>query len=257
MSDRFITDNVLVAFETMNHIKHKRTGKVEEMALKLDMSKAFNRVEWGCLEKIMYKMGFHDMWVKTVMRYVSSVTYSIKINGHPRGHIIPTRGIRQGDPLSRFLFLFCVEGLLALIRKATRSVQLNGVAACQRGPKISHIFFADDSIIFCRATIEECSTLEDILETYERSSSQQLNHEKTALFFSSNTPQTIQDTIKNRFGVEIIRKHETYLGLSSLVGKGKCNTFQKLKERLANKLSGWKEKLLSHAGKEILIKVVA
>ena len=257
MLDRLITDNVLVAFETMNHIKHKRTGKVEEMALKLDMSKAFNRVEWGCLEKIMYKMGFHDMWVKTVMRCVNSVTYSIKINGHPCGHIIPTRGIRQGDPLSPFLFLFCAEGLSALIRKAMERGQLNGVAACQRGPKISHIFFADDNIIFCRATIEECSTLENILETYERSSGQQLNREKTALFFSRNTPQTIQDTIKNRFGVEIIRQHETYLGLPSLVGKEKCNTFRQLKERLANKLSGWKEKLLSHADKEILIKVVA
>ena len=103
----------------------------------------------------------------------------------------------------------------------------------------------------------KCSTLDNILETYECSSGQQLNREKTALFFSHNTPQTIQDTIKNRFGAEIIRQHETYLGLPSLVGKGKCNTFRQLKERLANKLSGWKEKLLSHADKEILIKVVA
>ena len=115
---------------------------------------------------------------------------------------------------------------------------LNEVETCQRGPKFSHIFFADDSIIFCHATIEECSTLEDILETYGRSSGQQLNCEKTALFFSRNTPHSIQVTIKNQFGAEIIRQHETYLGLPSLVGKGKCNTFQQLKERLANKLSG-------------------
>ncbi|KAL0004819.1 hypothetical protein SO802_012380 [Lithocarpus litseifolius] len=149
------------------------------------------------------------------------------------------------------------EGLLALIRKAVERGLLNGVAASQRGPKISHLFFADDSIIFCRATIEECSTLEDILETCEHSSGQQLSHEKTASFFSHNTPLAIQNTIKNRFGAEIIQQHETYLGLPSLVGKGKCNTFRQLKERLDNKLSGWKEKLLSHASKEILIKVVA
>ena len=144
MSDHLITDNILVAFETMNHIKHKRTGKVGEMALKLDMSKAFDWVEWGCLENIMYKMGFHDMWVKTMMGCVSSVTYSIKINGQSRGHIIPTRGICQGDPLSPFLFLFCVEGLSAIIRKAVEIGLLSGVAASQGGPKISHLFFVDD-----------------------------------------------------------------------------------------------------------------
>ena len=83
MFDCLITNNVLVAYETMHHINQKRSGKVGEMALKLDMRKAFDRVEWGCLEKIMYKMGFHDSWVKLMMRYVNTVTYSIKINGRP------------------------------------------------------------------------------------------------------------------------------------------------------------------------------
>ena len=184
MSDRLITDNVLVAYETMHHINQKRSGKVGEMALKLDIRKAFDRVEWGCLEKIMYKMGFHESWVKLVMRCVSTVTYSIKINGRPRGHIIPFRGLRQGDPLSPFLFLFCAEGLSTLIRKSVEFGLLNGVATCLRGPKISHLFFVDDSLIFCKANIEECSTLEENLDTYECSTGQQLNREKTSLFFS-------------------------------------------------------------------------
>ena len=81
MSDRLIIDNMLVAVETMHYIKQKRTGRFGEMALKLYMSKAFDQVEWGCLKKIMYKMGFHDTWVNMVMTCVTSVTYSIKING--------------------------------------------------------------------------------------------------------------------------------------------------------------------------------
>ena len=203
-------------------------------------------------------MGFHDTWVKMVMRCVTSVTYSIKTNGQPRGHLTPTRGICQGDPLSPFLFLFCAKGLSNLLRKSVERGLLTGVVACPRGPKISHLFFADDSLIFCcRATIEKCYTLEEILEIYENSSAQQLNLEKIALFFSRNTSQDIQYTIKNHFRAENIKQHETYLGLPSLVGKNKCNTFWHLKERLDNKLSGWKEKLLSHAGKEILIKAVA
>lgn len=89
---------------------------------------------------------------------------------------------------------------------------------------------------------------------FEQAFGQQLNREKTSLFFSSNTPQDFQDDIKNRFGAKVICQYES---LPSLVGKLKCNTFRQLKERLDNKLSGWKEKTLSHVGKDILIKAVA
>ena len=92
---------------------------------------------------------------------------------------------------------------------------------------------------------------------YEQAAGQQLNREKTSLYFSRNTPQDVQDDIKNRFGAEIIKEHEKYLGLPSLGGKNKRNTSCQLIEWLNNKLLGWNEKLLSNAGKEILIKTVA
>ena len=205
----------------------------------------------------MLRMGFSTKLVNTVMLCVTSITYSIRINGKPRGHITPTRGLRQGDPISPFLFLFCAEGLLALLRQATSKGELHGVAACPQGPCISHLFFADDSIIFCQATNDDCNRLEHILETYERASGQQLNREKTSLFFSHNTPQETWESIQHRFGAKVIRQHETYLGLPSLIGRSKKNTFRALKEKLAKKLSGWKEKMPSQAGKEILIKAVA
>ena len=116
--ERLITDNVLVAFETMHHISQKKGGKIEEMALKLDMSKAYDRVEWVWLEKVMEKLGFADQMRNFIMRCVSTVTYSIKINGTLRGHITPSRGIHQEDPLSPYLFLLCAEGLSALIQLA-------------------------------------------------------------------------------------------------------------------------------------------
>ena len=257
MYDHLITDNIIVAFETMHHLNKKRSGKIGEMALKLDMSKAFDRVEWGCLGKIMQKMGFNDKWVKLIMQCITSVTYSVRINGKPRGHIIPSRGLRQGDPISPFLFLFCAEGLSALLNQSAAAGQLQGVSACPLGPRISHLFFADDSIIFCQVTSKQCSHLEHLLTIYEQASGQQLNKEKTALFFSRNTPRDTQEEIKFRFGVEVIKQHETYLGLPSLVARSKKHTFRALKEKLDNILSGWKEKLLSQAGKEVLIKAVA
>ena len=159
--------------------------------------------------------------------------------------------------MSPYLFILCAEGLSALINKAVQNRSIHGVAASARGPKISHLFFADDSLIFGRATIRECSDILRVLQVYEESSGQQLNRTKTSIFFSSNTDQNTREAIKARFGAQIIKPHESYLGLPSLVGRSKRNTFAQLKERVANKLAGWKEKLLSNAGKEILIKAVA
>ena len=200
MHGRLITDNILVAFEVMHHIKQKKGGKLGDIALKLDMSKAYDRVEWACLEKIMEKMGFAEKWRNLVMRCVSSVTYSIRINGKPRGHIIPTRGIRQGDPLSPYLFMLCAEGLSSLIRRAVENGDMEGLAVSRGGPRLSHLFFADDSLIFCKASMDECNSLQRILQVYEQASGQQLNCAKTSLFFSSNTPGDVQQEIKNMFG---------------------------------------------------------
>ena len=222
------------------------------MALKLDMSKAYDWVEWGGLELIMLRMGFHSKWVNTIMHCLTSITYSIRINGVPHGHITPTRGLRQGDSLSPYLFLLCVEGLSSLIQKAALEEKITGISICRRGPQLSHLFFADDSLMFCQATSDDCVELMRLIQVYESSTGQQLNKEKTSLFFSRNTPMDTQESIKQMFEAEIIKQHEKYLGLPSLVGRSKRNTFQQLKERLANKLAGWKEKLLSSAGRRYL-----
>ena len=134
---------------------------------------------------------------------------------------------------------------------------MGGIVVSRGGPKLSHLFFVDDSLIFCKASMEECNELQKILQVYKDALGQQLNQAKTSLFFSSNTPREIQEEIKNRFGAQVIKQHEKYLGLPSLVGKNKRNTFNDIKDKLRKKLAGWKDKLLSKAGKEILIKAVA
>ena len=250
---RLITDNILVAFQTMHYISQKKGGKVGEMALKLDISMAYDRVEWVCLDKIMDKLGFD---VKC-MQCVTTITYSIKINGMPRGNIIPSRGIRQGDPLSPYLFILCAEGLSAMMQASVTNKELQGVVVCRSGLKLSHLFFVDDSLIFCKVSILECNALQKILGVYESASGQQLNRVKTSLFFSKNTPMAIQEEIKQRFGAQVIKQYEKYLGLPSLVGKNKRNTFNEIKEKLHKKFAGWKEKMFSKARKEVLNKAVA
>jgi hypothetical protein len=110
------------------------------MAVKLDMSKAYDRVEWRFLEAVMRKMGFNEKWVSLIMMCVRSVRYSILVNGSPQGLIIPSRGIRQGDPISPYLFLLCAEALSSMLHKAHGDGVLTGVPTSKKGPKLSHLF---------------------------------------------------------------------------------------------------------------------
>ena len=91
LSDRLISDNILVAFETLHHMRNHNKGKAGFMALKLDMSKAYDRVEWSYMEQVLVKMGFHDRWVHLMMLCITNASYYILINGEPHGNITPTR----------------------------------------------------------------------------------------------------------------------------------------------------------------------
>ena len=141
--DKAILDNILVAFESLHHLKTKKTGKNGFMAIKLDMSKAYERLEWCFLMNIMERMGFHEKWRGLIYVCISSVSFSVMVNGEPRGHIVPTRGLRQADPLSPYLFLLCSEGLRQadpLIQHAINDGKLYGFSLYRSGPKISHLF---------------------------------------------------------------------------------------------------------------------
>lgn len=152
---------------------------------------------------------------------VTIVSYSVLINGEPKGKIIPTRGLHQGDPISSYLCLMCAKGLTSMLRKDERDGLIIGISVCKGAPRISHLMFADDCIIFCGASIMEGNTVLKVLVDYKNESGQKLNKEKTSLFFSKNTGRDIQKEIKNMFGAQIIHRHERYLGLPTLVGRGK------------------------------------
>jgi hypothetical protein len=110
-------------------------GKKGYIAIKLDMSKAYDRVEWQFLEEIIKRLGFAEHWISLLMKCVRSVTYSVLVNGNPIGCISPSKGFRQGDSLSPYLFLLCAKGLCSMLSRAEGDGRITGIPISHRGTK--------------------------------------------------------------------------------------------------------------------------
>ncbi|XP_062013879.1 uncharacterized protein LOC133730268 [Rosa rugosa] len=228
--ERLITDNILVANELAHFVHNKREGGDGYMALKLDLSKAYDRMEWTFLRKVMERFGFAYIWIEMLMQCVCSVRYSFLVRGKPRGLVTPSRGLRQGDPLSPYLFLIGAEGFLALLQQHQALGLLPGIEICREAPLVNHLLFVNDSMLYAQASLEDCYQIQDVIETYGRASGQLVNFDKSSVVFSKNVSDNMKEEVSSLLGVEVVESHEKYLGLPTYVGRKKTATFQYIKE---------------------------
>ncbi|KAL0399998.1 UNVERIFIED_CONTAM: putative mitochondrial protein [Sesamum radiatum] len=172
------------------------------------------------------------------------------------GYVTPQRSIRQGHPLSPYPFLLCTEALSSLIHSAEAKGRIEGVAISRRAPPISHLLFADDTLLCCQATKEAMECIREILQCYGRASGQEVNLQKSIAVFSRNIQLNQQENLSAILGIRYEETYEKYLGLPSVVGKPRRAVFNSIRDRVWTRIQGWSDKLLSQAGKSILIKSV-
>uniref|UniRef100_A0A803NLR5 RNase H type-1 domain-containing protein n=1 Tax=Cannabis sativa TaxID=3483 RepID=A0A803NLR5_CANSA len=195
--------------------------------------KAYDRLEWG------------------------SVSFSIVHGGHEIGPIEASRGIRQGDPLSPYLFILYVEGFSSLLRSYEQSGLLTGCKIACQAPIISHMLIADDNYIYYKATKKEAYNIKELLHTFEQTSGQKINFLKSSVFYSCNTNTGFRDTICDFLGIFESDENGSYLGLPYSIVRNKNAILGFLKDKLRKRINGWEGRLLSRAGKEVLLKSVA
>jgi hypothetical protein len=234
---RLITDNTIIAADIFNYLQHtnRKNGYV---GIKTDMAKAYDRVEWRFLEATLTTMGIPTSLIQTIMKCVTTVQFSILLNGYPTSNFQPQRGLRQGDPLSPYLFILCADVLSGLISKAQQNHLIHGVKIAPRAPEITHLLFADDSLLFCRANNKEVKALNEVLQNYQRASGQLVNLNKSEMIFSKGVSNETKRDISQILPIQEKEHFSKYLGLPTVVGRSKNQVFNFIQERIWKKLKG-------------------
>jgi hypothetical protein len=253
---RLITDNALLAFECLHYIEHGTTMQNSFCAYKLDLSKAYDRADWVFLEEVMHKMGFFHQGIQWIMLCVTTVRYSVKFNGSLLEAFSPTRGLRQGDHLSLFLFLFIDDGLSALVQTEISTRGISPIKICRRAPGIlHHFFFADDRLLFFKAECNQAEQVKYVIDTYAVATRQLINDAKCSILFSPHCNDEVQNGIINILHTQKDKFEEKYLGLPTPKGRMNRGKFDSMQAKLSKRLMMWGD--LSQGGNEILIKAVA
>ena len=163
---RSIHDNILITSEIMHKFR-KVKGKTAWVALKLDMKKAYDRLEWDFIKNCLHQYGFHNRFINLIMECITTVSYSLLVNGESVGMIKPTRGIRQEDPLSPYIFILCMEIMSSMLSTIAQNSKSDvGIKICPAAERIPYLLFADNCLLFCKADNTSCWVVKNILDKF-------------------------------------------------------------------------------------------
>lgn len=247
-----IKDNILLATELIKNYSHKFLSP--RCMIKVDLKKAYDSIEWPFLETMMYELGFPPQFVTWIMACVTSVNYCVLIDGAAGIPFKAKKGLRQGDPMSPFLFAIGMEYLSRVLFQLKENPNFKYHPRCGR-LHITHLMFADDLLMFCRGDESSVSLLFQAFSKFSMASGLEANMDKTEVYFGGVKEEEkgqILDRLPMKLGVIPFK----YLGVPLSSKKLTYAQCKPLLEKILAKVKCWTVKFLSYAGRLQLVKSV-
>jgi hypothetical protein len=238
---RQILDPILIANESLD--SRRRSGEAGIMC-KMDVEKAYDHVNWDFLLYMLKRCGFGEKWCSWISFCISTVRFSVLVNGSPEGFFDSSRGIRQGDPLSPLLFVFVMEALSRMLSAGINDGLLEGFKV--GNVTVSHLLFADDTLIFCKDNPDQLAYLRGIFLLFEAASGLKVNLAKSVLIPVGNVQQV--DYLASILGCGVASLPFEYLGLPLGAPNNASHIWDGILEKMERRLAGWKRPLLSKGG---------
>lgn len=208
--NRWIVENQIIVQEILHGFKSRKT-KSGLMAIKLDLQKAYDRVNWRFIKNVQLHLGFNEKYTNRVMACVSSILFEVLVNGGKFESFKPSRGLRQGDPLSPYLFIFGQEVLSRLIKHELNLKNIKGIKSSISSPTNTHVMYVDDIVIFSKASNRDVANLVKVLDKYYEWSGQSINRNKFGIFFSKHTQSHTKRAVKSIMQMKGLKRDAVYL----------------------------------------------
>jgi hypothetical protein len=210
----------------------KSKKKKGYVAFKLNLEKAFDNVNWDFLKSCLHDFGFPDATTRLIMHCVTSSNFSLLWNGNKMPPFKPTHGLRQGDPLSPYLFILCMEKLSTAINDAVHQGTWTPIHISDNGPRLSQLLFADDVLLFTTAKNSQLRFISDLFDRFSRASGLKINLSKSRAFYSAGTPQSKINKLTSITGIRSTTSLDKYQGFPILNGRAKQSDFLFIIEKM-------------------------
>jgi hypothetical protein len=253
---RRISNNIIIAQE-ITHSFSLSSWNSHDFMIKIDLAKAFDRVEWHFIAAALERKGLHPHFINLVHACISTPSFSVIINGQSYARFSSSRGIRQGCPLSPSLFVLAVNELSLALQEALQANHLTGISFGPQCPPIHSLMFADDLIVCGKAEVQEATTISHIIRQFCQASGQTPNWSKSAIMFSKKVNMQVKKDIKQIFPVQDIDSNTIHLGHPLILpSKDRSAAYNFIYDKFKCKLNACKANRMSHAARLTLIKSV-